>query len=50
MPKESFHRPGMLLSTCSCNIIQAKTCAHPTINYDELKHITQVLIGRQISG
>ena len=49
MPKESFRRPGMLLPTCSCNIIQSETCAHPTMNYDELKHITQVLIGGQMS-
>ena len=49
MPKESFRRPGILLPTCSCSPFQINSCNHPTMNYDELKNITQVLIGGKIT-
>ena len=49
MPKESFRRPGVLLPTCSCSIAQSDNCAHPTMNYDELKHITQVIISGRMN-
>ena len=49
MPKESFRRPGVLLPTCSCTVLQEQDCDHPTMNYDELKNITQVLVGGQMS-
>ena len=49
MPRESFRRPGVLLPTCSCTPLQVENCPHPTMNYDELKHIAHVLIGGKIN-
>jgi len=49
MPKESLRRPGVLLPTCSCSPLQIEECNHPTMNYDELKHIAHVLIGGKIN-
>ncbi|MGV0982791.1 MAG: reverse transcriptase domain-containing protein [Polynucleobacter sp.] len=49
MPRESFRRPGVLLPTCSCTPLQEEECEHPTMNYDELKAITKVLVGGKIN-
>ena len=48
MPKESFRRPGLLLPTCSCTQLQEEECKHPTMNYDELKTVSKILVGGQI--
>ena len=48
MPRESFRRPGLLLPTCSCTSLQKDECDHPTINYEELKVVSKILVGGQI--